>query len=102
LCWTLAKGRIGGHGATRHETYQVYQTAKGRFALYVRSGPSWWYSQPDAGDWEEWSKIDWSERGEYLLEVYETLDELKARLPEELYTAVAQALQEEPVEVLDI
>lgn len=41
---------------------------------------------------------------EYRLEVYDTLNELKDNVPQELYEAVAQALKGEPdgVEFLDI
>lgn len=31
--------------------YEVYQTAKGRFALYVRHVPNWHYSPSKQEDW---------------------------------------------------
>jgi hypothetical protein len=51
------------------------------------------------------SGFDWSnltEGGEYDMEVYETLDDLKPHIPDELYAAAARAMRGEDVEFLDI
>lgn len=53
----------------------------------------------------QWQRYDWSEwstGNEYRMNVYESLDDLKPHVAEELYTAVAQALRGEDVEFLDI
>lgn len=55
--------------------------------------------------WSQWQHYDWSEwstGNEYRMNVYESLDDLKPHVAEELYTAVAQALRGEDVEFLDI
>ncbi len=100
---SLAKGRVGGRASARRMTYEVYQTAKGRFALSTQQGPNWAYvprggwNDPDA-DWSAWD-----EGGrEYRLTVYDTLEELQPHIPDELYQAVCQGLRDDPVDMLDI
>ncbi|HEY7850132.1 MAG TPA: EXLDI protein [Ktedonobacterales bacterium] len=51
-------------------------------------------------DWSDWS--DWSNGGDYDMEVYESLEELKPHISDELYAAVARALRGDDVEFLDI
>ncbi|HEY7851320.1 MAG TPA: EXLDI protein, partial [Ktedonobacterales bacterium] len=48
----------------------------------------------------DWS--DWSNGGDYDMEVYESLEELKPHISDELYAAVARALRGDDVEFLDI
>jgi EXLDI family protein len=102
----LAKGRVRNQNETRRTVYDVYQTAKGKLALYVRGAPDW--ENPKIWSYKNWSHREWSQWPntdyEFRLEVYETLDELKDNVPLELYQAVAQALKGDPdgVEYLDI
>jgi EXLDI family protein len=128
----LAKGRVFEQNDTRRIVYEVYQTAKEKLALYVRSAPNWenpktwsyevnvdypmdsdsspnWENPPGRSTWSyrNWSHHDWSQwpnrEYEFRLSVYETLDELKDNVPQELYEAVAQALKgEDGAEYLDI
>ncbi len=90
-------------GPPQPELLEVYQTAKGRFALYIRNAPGgmpW----PRRG-WRNWENSDeyWAEHHHNLrLEVYETLDELKKHVPNELYTLVVQSIRGEEIEFLDI
>ena len=54
---------------------------------------------------EDWASFDWTsyyEDDEQRLEVYETLDDLKDQVPEDLYEAIAQVLSGDDVEILDI
>ncbi len=76
----------------------VYQTAKGKLAVYTKEIPHWSSYKED--DWTTWN---WSTR-DYRLDVYESLEELRPHIPASLYEEVAQALNDtqEPVEVLDI
>jgi len=98
-------------------TIVVYQTAKGRFALYTKNTANWsdWsqsskWSNKTSGEWNwDWdydsSPYDWSsyfEGDERRLDVFESLDELKEVIPEELYTSIALYLGGEDVEILDI
>jgi EXLDI family protein len=48
----------------------------------------------------DWST--WTEGGEYDMEVYDTLEDLKPHISEEFYAAVAQRLRGDDVEFLDI
>ena len=115
----LAKGRVREQNETRRIVYEVYQTAKGKLAVYIRNAPYWenpktWSSENwSHRDWSQWSYKNWSHRDwsqwpntdyEFRLEIYDELDELKDNVPQELYEAVAQALKGDPegVEYLDI
>src|SRR2546421_2925922 len=85
----LAKGRVHEQNETRRIVYEVYQTAKGKLALYVRSAPDW--GNPKTWSYRNWSHRDWSQwpntEHEFRLEVYDTLDGLQDNVPEELYEA---------------
>jgi EXLDI family protein len=58
----------------------------------------------DWSRWEQWGH-DWAsyyEDDEYRLDVFDTLDELKEHIPEELYEAIVRHVNGEDVEILDI
>lgn len=76
----------------------VYQTAKGKFAVYTKRIARW--SSYSRADWEGW---DWSTR-DYHLDVYETLDALQSHVSKSLFVAVQRKLREDAsaVDVLDI
>ena len=130
----LATRRLSIQNGARLLTLTVYQTAKGRFALYTRNTPNWanwssrsrWPKRPREGDvsvdinvdvnsedwshsddwsyWEQWGH-DWARYygdDEYRLDVFDTLDELKEHIPEELYEAIVRHVNGEDVEILDI
>jgi EXLDI family protein len=65
-------------------SYRVYQTEKGRYAVWSRTGPNWTGTQ-----WQEWAaRAGWQEdwwRAESRLDVYETLDDLQGNIPDALY-----------------
>ncbi len=115
----LAKRRIRIQNATRFLTLVVYQTAKGRFAVYTKNTANWsdwsksskWSKKSASGsdwnwDWDyDWSNYDWSsssEDDEHRLDVYDTQDDLKENIPEELYEAIVRYINGEDVEILDI
>ncbi|HLH62858.1 MAG TPA: EXLDI protein [Ktedonobacteraceae bacterium] len=118
----IARRRLSVQDDTRWLVLTVYQTAKGRFALYTRYTANWsgWsnrqrkaskskraYEEGSQWDWEwNWdiSSHDWSSayEDERRLEVFETLEELKEQIPEELYEAIAQYLKGGDLEILDI
>jgi hypothetical protein len=63
----------------------------------------WGYSQQyqDRGNWHmAWGS--WEQPGEYQLDVFDDVEPLKERLPEELYQAVSQAMRGPAIEDLDI
>jgi EXLDI family protein len=116
----LAKRHLKMANEPRMLTMSVYQTAKGRFAVYTRNQPNWsgwagrWSKKSGKGgnrDWDwDWShgdksSYDWSayyEDTEMRLDVYDTLDDLKENIPEELYDAITLYLRGGEVEILDI
>jgi EXLDI family protein len=82
----------------RRYVFEIYETAKGKIALYTRDTPNWY-----TGGKRDYDEYEWNDRrGEYHLDVFETLDELRGRIPDELYQAAEQALKGESVEFLDI
>lgn len=94
----LAKGRLMGPQSPRVEGINVYQTAKGKFAVHIKSTPNWDYHPRDNHTGEHWT----DERDDYRLDVYDTLEQLKENVPAELFQAAAQSLNEDPIETLDI
>jgi EXLDI family protein len=114
------------------EVLSVYRTAGRRFALHTQTLPDWKFSWGDPGfmeglknhaestqrglltalsklagiNWDDLKSMGWSEpykeSSSYSLMVLETLEDLKGRVPEELFTAVAQAMNLPDVEELDI
>ena len=109
----LAKRHIRIQNRSRILTLVVYQTARGRFAVYSKQIANWseWsqsskWSRNWDWDWDyDLSNYDWSsffDDDERRLDVFDTLDELKDAIPEELCTSIAQYLGGEDVEILDI
>ncbi len=102
------------------EILNVYRTAGKRFALHTRTMPDWKeeFGDPDqAGDPRNWGigngilqKIlswgyDWEmfmESGDYSLEVFDTLEELKTHIPADLFKVVIQVMDGPEIEDLDI
>lgn len=96
----VAKGRIRDRKAPP-TVFEVYQTAKGKLAVYTKVAPQDWsfLANPvTAGNAGAWM----ADEGEYSLEVYETAEDLKGHVPDELYDAIVQALAGNAVEKLDI
>jgi EXLDI family protein len=98
----------------------VYRTAGKRYALHTRTIPNW---DPAAGDPDQvtdpnnWGvgkgllqKImswgyDWEsfkEIGDYSLQVFETLEDLKAHVSNDLFQALSLAMEGPEIEELDI
>lgn len=120
----IAKRRLNIGNWARMLTINVYQTARGRFAVYTKNQPNWsgwshrWSKKSGKGgdvdvdvdvdvNWppRNQSSYDWSayyQDDELRLDVYDTLDELKENIPEELYDAITRYLKGDEVEILDI
>lgn len=110
-------GQHGNQG--HHKILEVYQTARERIALYTRELPEWWTDPKSKLRWQrDWWRMerDWermmehtgwagqwgNSRGKYTLEDFDTLEEIKERIPSDLYNAAKQALTGNAVESLDI
>lgn len=91
----------------RTETFRVYQTAKGQFAVYQREDPNWaTLSHPDEHDpiWdnpETWN-TNWWRRGQRMLLVFADLSAMQGELPADLIEAISAAESRPAVEDLDI
>jgi len=107
--------------AGQMETFTVYRTARGRFAVHMRRDPDWM----DERDWNDpatWSipqhpraedpgsntgtsagdGPSWWDSGEYTLQVYDSIDDLQRAIPPELSHLVEDNLTTPAVEDLDI
>lgn len=100
------------------EILNVYHTAGKRFALHTHTMPDWKleFGDPEqAGDPNSWGNgilqkvmswgYDWTtfmQSGDYALEVFETLEELKTHIPDELFRVVVQVMDLPETEDLDI
>jgi len=94
----LARGVYTPADEARREVIDVYQTVKGKFALYSRNVPDW------GRNWKKvnWDEESWGERSEFTLEIFESIDELKNHIPGDLFYAVKLKSTGDGIETLDI
>ena len=93
---------------SRVETFRVYRGRTGKFVVHIERSPD--FSMVDAegkpAGWRGYLGIGTISYGntpaESTLEVVESLDELRERIPRQLYESVANATKQPPVEDLDI
>ncbi|WHT15708.1 EXLDI protein [Crossiella sp. CA-258035] len=117
-------GEWGNASDQRVEVYRVYRSRTGKFVLHIDRSPEWTAGEPGtegSGPAEGWRGLigmgqnqSWSSflglseqtwgfnQGEATLEVVETVTELQAKIPAELYSLIARAAEQPPVEDLDI
>ena len=94
--------------SSRVETFRVYRGRTGKFVLHIERSPD--YTMVDAegkpAGWRGYLGIGsvsyGSSPGESTLEVVESLEELRERIPPQLYDMVAGQAQRPAVEDLDI
>jgi EXLDI family protein len=100
--WTKGLGE-------RVETFRVYRGRTGKYALHVERTP--YYEMRDAEGnpltgWRAWTGIGLAAGGgrgaEATLDVFDTLEQLRDRIPAELYSMVATSAEQPFVEDLDI
>ena len=102
------------------EILSVYRTAGKRYALHTRIMQDWelaWGDPEQVGDPNNWGvgtgilqkvmswAYDWEtfkESGDYSLQVFETLEDLKADVSNDLFRAVSLAMEGPEIEELDI
>jgi EXLDI family protein len=101
-------GELATMGSGRSEHYRVYRGRKGKFVLHVEREPQWGStdSQGRPAGWRGWIGIGDLRytfgAGEATLEVVDSLDALREKVPAELYELVAAASKQPSVEDLDI
>lgn len=94
---------------SRVETFRVYRTRTGKFVLHVERSADYTMvdSEGKAVGWRGYLGLKWdvsygSTPGESTLEVVGSLEELRERIPPQLYDMVAGSAQQPVVEDLDI
>jgi len=102
------------------QVLNVYRTARNHYALHTRSLLDWPFAGGDPdynGDPKNWGvgqgflqKIaswgyDWEafkEAGDYTLQVFDSLEDMKPHITKDLFMAVSQAMEGPEIEDLDI
>jgi EXLDI family protein len=101
-------GTWGNSTAGRAEIINVYRSRTGKFVVHIQRTPDWttrdaegkpggWRSRLGLGDFS-WA----GSTGESTLEVVDSVEALREKVPAELYDLVAVAAQQPVVEDLDI
>lgn len=94
---------------SRVETFRVYRSRMGKYVLHVERSADYTMvdSEGKPAGWRGYLGLKWdvsygSTPGESTLEVVGTLEELRERIPPQLYDMVAGSAQQPVVEDLDI
>ena len=94
---------------SRVETFRVYRGRTGKYVVHVERTPDYTVvdSEGKPAGWRAHLGLDWNASygttpGEATLDVFEMLDELRERIPPQLYEMVARSAQQPVVEDLDI
>jgi EXLDI family protein len=93
-------------------TFRVYQSRTGKFVVHTERSPEWKDQSDNAEKWSQgwraWvgnlsANQSWSfTEGEATLDVVDTVEELKPKIPAKLYELVASAQNQPLIEDLDI
>jgi EXLDI family protein len=104
-------GEWGRSTSKTVELYKVYRSQKGKFVVHTERSPDYVWApgeQPGAGGIRGFLSMfsptqAWgSTQGEATLDVVDTVEELREKIPTELYDLIASVAEQPPVEDLDI
>lgn len=91
------------------EHVRVFRGRTGRFVIHAERNEQWWVVEPDGKPvvgWRSWLGVGDLRYGssprESTLEVVATLDELRDKIPPELFEMVARSSRQPAVELLEI
>jgi len=104
-------GEWGRSTSKTVELFKVYRSQKGKFVVHTERSPDYVWTagdNPGAGGWrgllnafnpnQTWGAT----QGEATLDVVDTVEELREKIPPELYDLIASVAEQPPVEDLDI
>ena len=92
----------------RVASFRVYRGRTGKFVLHVERSPEWWAVDREGkpAGWRGWVGMGNFRYGsaprESTLDVIETLDELRDKVPPEVFEMVERSAKQPTVEELDI
>jgi EXLDI family protein len=101
-------GVLLGTWGNNTSTVNVYRSRSGKFVIHTQRSPDWTSRDAEGkpGGWRSWiglGDFSWvGSTGDSTLDVVETVDELREKLPPELFDMVAAAAKQPVVEDLDI
>ena len=101
-------GEWGNSTNSREEMYRVYGTRTGKLVLHVQKSPEWAGRDADGNPagWRSWlglGNYNWTfSSGESTLEVFDSIEGMREKIPPQLYDIVAGAAGQPTVEDLDI
>jgi EXLDI family protein len=87
------------------EIYRVYRARSGKFVIHAEKTPDYVHVTAETG-WKKMlglgEQFYGTSTGEATLEVVATLEELKTKIPAELYSMIAASAEAPPIQDLDI
>jgi len=103
-------GQWGHSTGKRVEMFRVYRTRTDKFVVHMHRSPDWSWTGSDSEGWfGGWQKYlgmgeqSWGfTQGESTLEVVDSLEALREKIPAELYDMIAGMAEQPAVEDLDI
>ncbi len=95
--------------SSRYEVYRVYRSRTGKFVVHTDRTAEWTMVDADGkpAGWRAALGLQWNvsygtKPAESTLEVFESLDELREKIPPELFDMVAASGRQPAIEDLDI
>jgi EXLDI family protein len=102
-------GTWGSSASGREEIVNVYRSRSGKFVIHRLRTPGWTSRDGEGkpgGGWRSWlglGDVSWAgTTGDSTIDVVDTVDELREKLPPELFELVADVARQPVVEDLDI
>jgi EXLDI family protein len=102
-------GEWASSSSNRYEVFRIYRSRSGKFVLHTDRTPEWTMVDAEGkpAGWRAALGLQWnvsygSKPAESTLEVFDSIEALRAKVPPQLYDMVAPSAGQPPVEDLDI